>query len=103
MSTEPLSFGKFFSGLVSVKTGVKALAFLPWLLVFIFIGYLIWHTFLKKPQPTQDINVESGGTVEIHNEAPKKSIYWFVEPWIGKANENKWNSGIRTGMRYEFP
>ena len=103
MDSEPITLQKFFSGLLSLKTGVKALAFLPWLLVFLFIGFLIWNTFFKQAKPTQDITVESGGSVIIKNEAAKKRLVWFVEPWVGSSSQEKWDGGIRTGIRIEFP
>lgn len=55
--SEPITAGKFLSGIVQPKTGLKALAFLPWILLFVFLGYTIWRAY-KKPEPTTTQNAE---------------------------------------------
>jgi len=67
-----------------------------------FIIFTFWKAYLKKPPPTQDIDVSAGGKVNIYN-APKKNFYVFTEPYIGVSNRHSDGEiGIRAGIRWEF-
>jgi hypothetical protein len=99
--TEPITAGKFITGVVQPKTGLKALAFLPWLILFVLIGYCVYRTF--NPKSTQQIHVDQGGSVIIKNEAQNKRKYTiFTEPYVGVETKDRAYIGIRIGGRWEF-
>ncbi len=101
---EPFDIKKFFDFSPeaigkSIGVGLKIGA-------VIGLGFCIFFTvksLFKKPAPSQPITVGDGGVVNIHNEAQKKHLIWFVEPWFGVSNRNdKGELGIRTGCKWEF-
>ena len=102
METEPIDLKKAitspFTGLYWVKTLMYGLG----LSVLLLIGFMTWHTFFKKDKPTQDINVESGGTVHIVNEANKRHLILFAEPFVSVATNDDFGVGLRAGLRWEF-
>lgn len=88
-----------------VKTSsstAKGLMVILGVAAILFCVYFTVSRLFKKPVPTQPITVQPGGKVDIHNEAPRKSFIVFVEPWFGTSTQNKWDAGIRAGVRYEF-
>jgi len=108
---DPISGKKFITGVVSPKTGVKALAFLPWLLLFIALGGCVWftvHTLIKpKPSQNQTFVVQPGATVNVQQkqETVKKKWYVptpFVESYYGIQTNDEKYYGIRFGARWEF-
>jgi hypothetical protein len=110
---EPITARKFFGGAVQPKTGIKALAFLPWLLLFVFIGWCIYIAVVKpwiNPVKTQtqstQIEVKPGGTLNLtqqqKQEAPKKRWIVFVEPYLSQGSKQKMETGIRVGVRREW-
>lgn len=102
MDNEPITAKKFITGIVQPKTGLKALAFLPWLLLFLFIGFGVYKAYFKKPLPNQNITVGQGGQVTIRNEAAKRHLILFAEPYIGVDTKQKASIGTRVGCRWEF-
>jgi hypothetical protein len=110
---EPITARKFFGGAVQPKTGIKALAFLPWLLLFVFIGWCIYIAVVKpwiNPVKTQtqstQIEVKPGGTLNLtqqqKQEAPKKRLIPFVEVGVGQARNERLNTFVRFGVRMEW-
>lgn len=55
---ESISVSKFFTGLIQAKTGLKALAFLPWIILFLVVGYTFWRAYFKKQPPATTQNAE---------------------------------------------
>lgn len=96
---EPITVEHFAKGIVKPKTGIKALAFLPWLLLFVFIGYSVYKAYFKKPEPTQDI--ETVEEMNVYN-APKRHLILFAEPYVFVDTEENSGLGIRAGIRWEF-
>jgi hypothetical protein len=70
----------------------------------LFIGYGIKKAYFDKPRPTQDIVVESGGQLTIKNEANKRRLIFFGEPYIFAegGNTNRTGLGVKAGCRWEF-
>lgn len=56
---EPVTLLTFFKGLFKIKTGVKATAFLIWMVVIIVTGYTFWRAYFKKQPNTTTQNAES--------------------------------------------
>ena len=89
-----------------VKTSsstAKGLMVIFGVLAFVFC---IWFTIktLLKPKPSQTVSVASGGIANIINEANKRHLILFAEPYFQvstKAEENA-NVGCRVGVRWEF-
>lgn len=89
-----------------VKTSSSTLKGLMVILGVALIGFCIYFTIrtLFKPKPTQQIAVQSGGIANIINEANKRHLILFAEPYFQvstKAEENA-NVGCRVGVRWEF-
>jgi len=102
IKSEKITIQKFLSGIISPKTGVKALAFLPWILLFLFIGFTVWRAYLKKPEPNTTIHAESGSDIDVIYEANKRHLILFAEPFVSVATNDDFGVGIRTGLRWEF-
>lgn len=105
---EEITLQKFFSGILNVKTGVKALAFLPWLLLFLVIGFTIWRAYFK-PLPTQHQNIiaqEGSHVTVIQKQEEKKKKWWipspFVEVYTFVQTDDRKGFGGRFGGRWEF-
>lgn len=113
MADDPITGKKFVTGVVSPKTGVKVLAFIPWLLVFGALGWAIWvayikpHTKFAEKTQSQTFIVKPGAnvTVQQKQETAKKKWYVpqpFVETFYGvQTNDTKY-FGVKFGCRWEF-
>ncbi len=101
--TEPIDIKKAvtspFTGLYWVKTIMYGLG----LSVLLLMGFCVWHTFFKKTPATQDIHMGSGD-VHIVNEANKRHLILFAEPYVFTQTSNGGEAGIgiRGGCRWEF-
>lgn len=108
MDNEPITAKKFFTGAVQPKTGIKALAFIPWLLLFTAIGFCVWFTIntILKPKPTQNqvIVAKPGSTINVQQkqEAPKRFLIPFLEIGVEQSSNRKFASYIRGGLRIEW-
>jgi len=98
VDNEPITAKKFITGIIQPKTGLKALAFLPWLILFLFIGFGVYKAYFKKPVPTQTYEHVD----KVVYEANKRHLILFAEPYIGVDTKDKSSIGIRTGARWEF-
>jgi hypothetical protein len=87
-----------FTGLYWVKTVMFSLG----ALVLLFVGFAVYKAYFKKPLPNQAITVQEGGTVTIRNEAPKKHLIVFMEPFYQVETDDDPSVGIRVGARWEF-
>ena len=83
--------------LKSVSLGLKVLAVVG----LVFCVYTTVQT-IRKPKPTQNITVGSGGQVTIRNEAPKKKLIPFIETFLSTETHGTYDAGIRAGCRIEF-
>lgn len=107
--TEPVDIKKVVdvTPTTLVKTGSSTLKGLMVLLAIAAILFCIYFTvsrLFKKPLPTQPVTVQSGGIANIINEANKRHLILFAEPYFQvstKADENA-NVGCRVGVRWEF-
>ena len=94
-------FAKGFSTPASwwkaVGIGLKVFA-------LVLIAFAVYKAFIMKPKPTQDITVQSGGQVTIKNEANKRHLIFFGEPYIFAegGNDNRTGVGVKVGARWEF-
>lgn len=88
------------TGVFWVKTILYGLAFSA----LVFVGFGVYKTYFAKPKPTQDINVEAGGSVVIKNEANKRNLIFFGEPYVFAegGNTSRTGVGVRAGLRWEF-
>ena len=80
-----------------VKAILYGLAFLA--IFFVVTG--VYNYYFGKKSPTQNIVVGQGGKVEIQN-APKRHLILFAEPYVGVDTKDKGSIGIRAGCRWEF-
>ncbi len=101
MSEEPITCKHFFQGAVKPKTGIKALAFVPWMLLFFGIGYCVWFTL--RPKPTQTIIAQKGSEVKV-TQINKTSRFFipFIEVGVEQRNNADMGTYIRGGVRVEF-
>lgn len=99
---EKFSVTKFFSSFTQWLPWVKTLRYVIGAFIVLALIFTIWKAFFKKERPTQDINVESGGTVHIVNEANKRHLILFAEPFVSVATNDDFGVGIRAGVRWEF-
>lgn len=99
---EPVDVKKLAKSPFTVLFWIKTIMFMLGMTVILSIGYGVYKYFNKKPQPTQNINVQPGGVVQIKNEQAKKNFYIFTEPYVGVDTKNKNSAGIRVGVRWEF-
>ena len=102
---------KFITGIAQPKTAVKSLAFLPWSLVYLAIGYAIWTAYIKphtkwaEKSQAQTFIVQPGATMNVKQEqsAPPKKKWWVPEPFVEtysfvQTNDQK-GFGIKWGCR----
>ena len=109
MTTEPVDIKKVVdvSPTTLVKTSsstAKGLMVILGVLAILFcIGYT-GYTLFRKPKPTQPITVQSGGLVNVINEANKRHLILFAEPYVFTQTSNGGEAGIgiRGGCRWEF-
>ena len=90
-----------------VKTSSSTLKGLMVLLAILAILFCIYFTvsrLFRKPVPTQPINVQSGGIVKIINEANKRHLILFGEPYVFAegGNTSRTGVGVKVGARWEF-
>ena len=106
--TEPVDIKKVVdvSPATLVKTSSSTAKGLMVILGVIAILFCVYFTVksLFKPKPSQTVSVASGGIANIINEANKRHLILFAEPYFQvstKAEENA-NVGCRVGVRWEF-
>jgi hypothetical protein len=101
---EKITIQKFLGGLIAPKTGVKALAFLPWIILFLFIGFTIWKAYIKKPEPSTTIHAEAGSEIDVIYQANKRHLILFGEPYVFAegGDRSRTGVGVRAGLRWEF-
>jgi len=110
---EPVNIKKVvdISPATLVKTSSSTAKGLMVILGVVAIGFCIYFTvsrLFKKPLPSQPVTISSvspGGIgVKIINEANKRHLILFAEPYFQvstKSDENG-NIGCRVGVRWEF-
>jgi Ni,Fe-hydrogenase I cytochrome b subunit len=101
---EKFSILKFFSSFTQWLPWVKTLRYVIGAIAILAIIFTIYKAFFKKDKPTQDINVQSGGLVNVINEANKRHLILFAEPYfqVSTKSEENANVGCRIGVRWEF-
>ena len=77
---EKVDLKEFAKGFATPASWWKAVGIGLKILALVLIAFAIYKAFVMKPKPTQDITVESGGKVEIRNEANKRHLIFFCEP-----------------------
>ena len=90
-----------------VKTSsstAKGLMVIVAIIAILFCIYFTVSRLFKKPLPTQPITVQSGGIVKVINEANKRHLILFGEPYVFAegGNTSRTGVGIRVGARWEF-
>ena len=90
-----------------VKTSSSTLKGLMVLLAILAILFCIYFTvsrLFRKPVPTQPITVGPGGIVKIINEANKRHLILFAEPYVFAegGNTSRTGVGVKCGARWEF-
>jgi len=81
---------------------IKSLMYGLGIACLLFIGFGVYKAYFKKPLPNQNITVGQGGQVTIRNEAAKRHLILFAEPYIGVDTKQKASIGTRVGARWEF-
>jgi len=87
---EPITTGKFLSGAVQIKTGVKALAFLPWLILWIGLGWGLYVTYIKphtNPLPTTTQLAEE--ITNINYNEVDRAFFFGVKLWGWRLGVSK--------------
>lgn len=103
MNEEKITAGYFVQGLVKPKTHVKTLSFTLILAFWVFIGFMVWKTFFKKPEPTTSIHAESGSNVKVVNiSKPSRFFIPFIEVGVEQRSNADMGTYIRGGLRIEF-
>ena len=107
--TEPVDIKKVvdITPTTLVKTSSSTLKGLMVLLAILAILFCIYFTvsrLFRKPVPTQPITVQSGGLVKIINEANKRHLILFAEPYVFAegGNTSRTGLGVKCGLRWEF-
>lgn len=71
MKKEPITVRHFLGGLIQPKTGLKALAFLPWLGLFGFLGWSVYTSYIqpftKHRIKTEEIVQKAENITNIEN------------------------------------
>lgn len=104
MTTEPVDLKKAvtapFTGVYWVKTIMYGLG----LLALFLIGSAVKDKFFSKPKPSQAVTVQSGGVATIINEANKRHLILFAEPYVFAegGNDSRTGVGVKCGLRWEF-
>ncbi len=81
---------------------VKTVMYGLGMLSLFLIGFGVYKAYFKKPLPNQAITVQEGGQVTIRNEAGKRRLILFAEPYVNVDTSDKGSLGIRAGCRWEF-
>jgi hypothetical protein len=105
MPEEKISLTKAASSIATPLYWVKTVMYMLGMLAIIGLGYAVYKAYIKKPLPSQAIQVQSGGTVQIHQETKvnKHMFIPFVEATIGREkNYDDFVYGIKAGARYEL-
>jgi len=84
------------TGVFWVKTIMYLLAASA--IVFLFLAV---KNFIH-PKPTQNITMQEGSQLTIRNEAAKRHLIMFAEPYFAVSTEDKADVGCRVGVRWEF-
>ena len=107
--TEPVDVKKVVdvSPATLVKTSsstAKGLMVILGVLAILFCVYFTVSRLFKKPLSTQPITVQSGGIVKVINEANKRHLILFAEPYVFAegGNDNRTGVGVKCGLRWEF-
>jgi hypothetical protein len=101
---EKVDVKKFAQGFVTPASWWKAVGIGLKILALVLVAFAIYKAFIMKPKPTQDITVQSGGTVTIKNEANKRHLILFAEPYVFAegGNTSRTGVGVKAGVRLEF-
>ena len=106
--TEPVDVKKVVdvSPATLVKTSsstAKGLMVILGVLAILFCVYFTIRT-LFKPKPSQAISVAAGGVANIINEANKRHLILFAEPYVFAegGNTSRTGLGVKCGLRWEF-
>jgi hypothetical protein len=106
--SEPVSISKVVdvSPATLVKTSSSTAKGLMVILGVVAILFCIGFTIktLIKPKPTQNVTVGQGGIANIINEANKRHLILFAEPYVFAegGNTSRTGVGIKAGLRWEF-
>jgi len=111
--TEPIDVKKVVdvSPATLVKTSsstAKGLMVILGVLAILFCVYFTVSRLFKKPLPTQPVSigkVDPGGIgVKIINEANKRHLILFAEPYVFAegGNTSRTGVGVKCGLRWEF-
>lgn len=88
-----------------VKTTSSTLKGLMVILGVVVILFCIYFTIksLFKPKPTQNVVVQAGGKLDIHNEAIKRA-WWIPTPFVEiyGYKDDKAGIGIKGGARWDL-
>jgi len=104
---EKITLKKYIDGLKSPKTAIKASAFLPWILLFLFLGYAVYNLFFPKPTQNQTIIAKPGSTVNVQQkQEEKKRSWWVPTPFVDiysfvETNDRK-GIGAKFGAHWEW-
>lgn len=89
-----------------VKTSSSTAKGLMVILGVVAILFCVYFTIrtLFKPKPTQSVSVQSGGIANIINEANKRHLILFAEPYVFAegGNTSRTGVGVKCGLRWEF-
>ena len=99
----------FAKGYVTPASWFKSFGVVSKFLIIAGILWAIYVAFIKpwvnpiKTQ-TQSITVQKGATAIIQQkqEAPKKRFIPFVEVGVGQARNERLNTFVRSGVRFEW-
>jgi hypothetical protein len=107
--TEPIDVKKVVdvSPTTLVKTSsstFKGLMVILGVVAILFCVYFTVKSLFNKPKPTQPITVQSGGLVNVINEANKRHLILFAEPYVFAegGNTSRTGLGVKVGARWEF-
>jgi hypothetical protein len=117
VNNDPITAKKFFTGAVNPKTGLKALAFLPWIILILFLGYSIYAAWIKPRTPTQQNEIQGTGNQAVQPQAgsanvqalpnskvevkinEKKTFEPFGEIFAECKTDSSYLFGLRVGLR----
>ena len=100
---EKFSIGKFFSSFTQWLPWVKTLRYVIGAIAILVIIFTIKKAFFTKTN-SQPINNQSGGIVNVINEANKRHLILFAEPYVFAegGNTSRTGVGVKAGIRWEF-
>lgn len=101
--TEQFSWKKFFLSFTTGLYWTKTVAFCIGAAILIFSGLFIWNLFFRKSDPSQVVRAGRGSTVTVYQQNDRrKTLIPFVEGYVGENSNEKANTGIRGGVRFEW-